>query len=325
MELLQALHSRDSATALKLIQSGIDLTTLPNKESFLFLVHEHGLNEVFDSLLDRNANVNEIFADNNTILHRMIVSNPRMIEQTLRCVNLTDDLNRKDALQRTYLIIACLTGFEEVVDALLAKGVSLDDQDDLGTTALIASLQCGKNNIHMKLLDAGANIHLHNKSFDTALSVAVLRDFTPLAKRLLEMKADVNTMTTYGTLPLHNAAFNGNLELLKLLIEQKADINAPDGNTKTTALMTALLHCNYECASYLLDLKADVDAVNLGKESPLLMLCKSYHFRDKLDRSPHIQSMIAIASRLRNDINRETVLSLAIEKDFPEMVSLLSS
>lgn len=322
MELLQALHSGNSATALKLIQSGIDLTTLPNKESFLFLAHEHGLNEVFDSLLDRNANVNEILKDNNTILHRMIVSNPRMIEQTLRCVNLTDDLNRKDALQRTYLIIACLTGFEEVVDALLAKGVSLDDQDDLGTTALIASLQ---NNIHMKLLDAGANIHLCNKSFDTPLSVAVLRDFTPLAKRLLEMKADVNIRTEYGTLPLHNAAFNGNLELLKLLIEQKADINAPDGNTKTTALMTALLHCNYECASYLLDLKADVDAVNLGKESPLLMLCKSYLFCDKLDRSPHIQSMIAIASRLRNDINKETALSLAIEKDFPEMVSLLSS
>jgi len=325
MELLQALHASDSATALKLIQSGIDLTTLPDKESFLFLAHKYYMREVFDCLLDHNANVNEIFEDGSTILHRMIIANPRMIEQTLRCLDLTDDLNRKDALQRTYLIIASLIGFEEVVDALLAKGVSLDDQDDSGTTALIASLQCGKNNIHMKLLDAGANIHLCNESFDTALSVAVLRDFTPLAKRLIEMKANVKIMTTYGVLPLLNAAFNGNLELLKLLIDQKADINAPDDNTKTTALMTALLHCNYECASYLLDLKADVDAVNLGKETPLLMLCKSYLFRDKLERSPHIQSMLAIASRLRNDINRETALSLAIEKDFPEMVELLSS
>jgi len=80
----------------------------------------------------------------------------------------------------TPLIAAVKVNSEDVVAALLAQGVRVNDQDSEGNTALTLAVKNGNLRIVQRLLKANADVTLKTprkdvKDYDTALSIALQR------------------------------------------------------------------------------------------------------------------------------------------------------
>lgn len=104
------------------------------------------------------------------------------------------------------LALAAELGHTEIVNALIAAGVDVNQGDSEGWTPLMAAAGGGHTAIVEKLLAAGAN---------------------------------VNAQTAFGLTPLMAAAAKGQTATVKQLIAAGADLNAKDQNS-WTALVWAL-------------------------------------------------------------------------------------
>jgi ankyrin repeat protein len=80
------------------------------------------------------------------------------------------------------LIAAAAAGRPASVRSLLQARASVDAQNALGDTALIAAARAGNAEICSQLLHAGSNTRLRNQDKVTATDVANLRGFASVAQ-----------------------------------------------------------------------------------------------------------------------------------------------
>lgn len=158
------------------------------------------------------------------------------LEDVKRFLKEGADINARNSIGQTALLLALMYHHSEVVNFLKEHGAETDPgfgkrkriNDDLIYAACHGSLEEVKRS-----LDAGANINAKDNSGHTSLIGASCRGRLEIAKLLLDKGADVNAWGgPYGT-ALIAASVGGSYEAVKLLIDRGADINKKnsDGDT----------------------------------------------------------------------------------------------
>jgi uncharacterized protein len=132
------------------------------------------------------------------------------------------NINEKDELGFTLLMIAAINGYDELTKMLLHKGADLhvqtlaDDDDSRdewepgGDTALLFAVdRCclERKNCYIRticvLLEAGADVNAKNHIGDTALKLAFQHHNVEVARLLIEYGADLEKHTSYKCLPFY--------------------------------------------------------------------------------------------------------------------------
>ena len=83
------------------------------------------------------------------------------------------NINDKDTINQTPLIIASQNGCKDIVLALLGAGANIHHRNDQGENALISAAQEGHIDTVKLLLDAGADVNQSNADGETALDLAI--------------------------------------------------------------------------------------------------------------------------------------------------------
>jgi len=146
---------------------------------------------------------------------------------------------------------AALNGELKTVNESIEQGISVDNADELGRTALMFAAFNGHNEVIELLIANGASVNRENDEGRTPLMFAASGPFPETVLLLIENEADVNRSDSVEEwTPLMYAAAEGNNEVVALLLEHGADPNAMDtdgetatdfaqnnGHTQTVALL----------------------------------------------------------------------------------------
>ena len=97
------------------------------------------------------------------------------------------NINDRDTIDQTPLIIAAFNGCTDIVKMLLDAGANIEHKNDQGENALISAAQEGYIDTVKLLLDAGADVNQTNTDGETALDLAIrLRQKKELIELLRE-------------------------------------------------------------------------------------------------------------------------------------------
>ena len=83
------------------------------------------------------------------------------------------NINVRDIIDQTPLIIAAFNGCRDIVKMLLDAGANIEHKNDQGENALISAAQEGYIDVVNVLLDAGADVNQSNTDGETALELAI--------------------------------------------------------------------------------------------------------------------------------------------------------
>ena len=170
------------------------------------------------------------------------------------------------------------------LELLLRHGADMNIPGKGGDTPLLLALKHA-HRLVPRLLECGVNVNAMG-SYNSPL-VYALQGPSRFVPTLLEHGADVNAPEPYGPSPILSAIKYAKT-MLPLLLERGADVNVR-GCRGRTALMDACLEeacqeddeeteTNY--TEQILDLGADVDAVDEEGNSALMQLCNSYRYSE---------------------------------------------
>ena len=97
------------------------------------------------------------------------------------------NINVRDTIDQTPIIIASQNGCTDIVIMLLDTGADIHHRNDQGENALISAAQEGYIDVVKVLLDAGADVNQSNTDGETALDLAIrLRQKKELIELLRE-------------------------------------------------------------------------------------------------------------------------------------------
>lgn len=126
------------------------------------------------------------------------------------------------------LHIATISGFSEIVRALISGGADVNQADSRGMSALhYASYSTIDDPIMLitSLVEAGADIDALNDEEITPLLIAAMRGTTEIARLLVDAGADIEALTDYGETPLSVAVEQNHPEFVALMISAGAELN----------------------------------------------------------------------------------------------------
>jgi ankyrin repeat protein len=158
------------------------------------------------------------------------------LKQVKRLLATKRELNVADADGATPLHTASLLGNNDIVKALLEKGVAVDASNPYGRTPLINASQNGHVDVVKTLIAHGANVNAVDAYLldDTPLLYACKNGHFEIAKDLLQHGAKVNVVERERRLtPLHLASAFGYIDIVYVLLLNGANINAQDKDGKT--------------------------------------------------------------------------------------------
>jgi ankyrin repeat protein len=211
-----------------------------------------------------------------------------------------------------------------------AAGVSLNDIDESGKTALIYACDYeGSDDCAEFLLSKGADPDYGDSTTGSALSYACMYGHLKRVKLLVNAGANVNYKGGYGRTPLMyatGAEAEDCLEIMKILLEKGADPSARndgDDDAFTDALSATLWKIPVERFKLLIDYGYNVNSVKTKYyhgQTPLMWAC----FCGKLDAVKVL--LEAGADVNQKEKNGETAIISAMQsgpKDHPEIVEYL--
>jgi hypothetical protein len=146
--------------------------------------------------------------------------------------------SRKDG-SRTAIMLAARQRLSDVVPALLAKGADVNARNSLGATNLIVAAGEGDPMVVQALLANGAEVNAASNDGRTALMRAAGGE-TSILQALLAKGAVVNARDKDGGTTLMWAAWTGQTENVRVLLANGAEVNAAR-NDGWTALMLAAI------------------------------------------------------------------------------------
>lgn len=169
----------------------------------------------------------------------------------------------------TSLHIAAMVNAPKFVSELLKGKIDINQRCRAYGTALQIAAKFNHRGMVELLLSHGAAVTVADTEWGNALEPAAFEGDIDVVKLLLERGVDVNIKTgKYGG-ALQAAAKAGHVELILLLIEKGAEVNGL-GVDGRTALHVAAYEGHYEAVQALADNKANLDAMDDSRSTPLL-------------------------------------------------------
>ncbi|KAM9326229.1 CARD- and ANK-domain containing inflammasome adapter protein-like [Gastrophryne carolinensis] len=178
------------------------------------------------------------------------------------------DVNAKNDIQYTPLLLAAELGKAESAEALIQKGARLDERTPNLNTALHLAVQGGDAAITKLLLQKGMKANITGAGEQTPLHVAAFHNNRQLSDILLEAGANVNATTKESITALHIASQRNNLDVVESLVGHKANVNAKDKHSRTPLHFAAEGGSN-TLVHLLLNNKADPNIGDKDKKTPL--------------------------------------------------------
>jgi ankyrin repeat protein len=192
------------------------------------------------------------------------------------------------------------------VESLLDKGVNVNSKNSIGETLLIISIENKCKEITNLLLEKGADVNIQQDTFivgeeaipsyfkelvskpikpttvggRSALHWAVVKYDMDLIETLLAKGANIDAVDAQGQTPLHCAIIDGQTEIIKLLLSRGANVNIKDFQYDHTPLHYAVTFrygCKPEIINLLLEHGADIDAVDKKGLTPVCWACYANH------------------------------------------------
>ncbi|BGP24585.1 putative ankyrin-repeat protein [Rhodotorula toruloides] len=125
---------------------------------------------------------------------------------------------------------ACLDAFNNLSDGGFGekrRTKVLENQDEMGNTALISAAAIGNLEILTLLIGAGADVKAVNNKGQTALHYAASKGHVNIGRLLVSKGADINARDRANQLPLHRAASTGSVPFIHLILASKSP-NKPE-------------------------------------------------------------------------------------------------
>jgi ankyrin repeat protein len=186
------------------------------------------------------------------------------------------DVESKDLIGRTALILTTNRGIWGMFRLLLDRGANPDVKNSNGYTALMHAVAGGHTGIVRLILTRKADPAVNSTSVEEALVVAAKAGHDQIVELLLAQSADKETSNEEGETPLLSAAQSGHMQAVKLLLDHGADVEARDKQGHS-ALHWATKGGHESVVKLLLDHGADVEARDKQGHSALHWATKGGH------------------------------------------------
>lgn len=270
-------------------------------------------------------------------------------EQVAEALDDSYRLEKTNRSGHTPLIIAAAKGYDDLVEALLAKGAcvnvrdksgrsplmyasmknrvrilemlvtheaSLDTQDDRGKTALVLALEEGARDAARYLVSHGATPKIVPAKALAPLFLAIQLGDADLAEAILQTEADLRQVDEEGRTPLMLAIEQRLSALAATLIAANSPLDAADKSGKT-ALMYAAEANDLHTSRLLLARGADKDVADVDGWTALI-----YASKDADEQV--VRLLLATGARVNaRSATGETPLIWAVDAGDPKKVEAL--
>jgi len=171
------------------------------------------------------------------------------------------DINENDNLGVTALMLASEKGHAPVVSVLLENGADMSAADNNGEHAMMKAAKNGHIEVVKYFLDNGADVDMKDgRNKGTILCEAAKHGHADIVSMLIDQGADVNVKNDIGVDPLMEAATNGHDTIVTMLLKHGADGVNNGGKYGFTPLMQSAKFPRTVAA--LVDAGADVNTQN---------------------------------------------------------------
>lgn len=243
-----------------LVERGADVRHRDdNGMTALLFAAFNGQVDVASFLMEHGADARVRRNDGVTALHAAAWNGSDPLVRLL--VEAGADVNVRTAAGKTPLLsgVSGRAGLESV-RFLVENGADVHDRDRDGLTPMMYAAWNGLTDVVDYLMAEGVSPRARsNGDGQTALHLAANRGQTEAMGLLLESGVPVDAKTDFGWTPLYMTSLQGHVEAARLLLDSGADVDAA-GNDGTTVLMRAVDGDHWEFAEFLLSRGADADA-----------------------------------------------------------------
>lgn len=138
------------------------------------------------------------------------------------------------------LVEAAARGELAQVQRLLAAGVSVEQRDSSGRTAVLAATAGNHLDVVRALIARGADVNAQDQQRDSAFLLAGARGHTEIVRATLAAGADLTSTNRYGGTALIPACHYGHVDTVRLLLTTAIDVDHVN-NLGWTALLEAVI------------------------------------------------------------------------------------
>ncbi|XP_063922943.1 uncharacterized protein LOC135137260 [Zophobas morio] len=187
------------------------------------------------------------------------------------------DANMSNKINLTPLHLAAAYGHHNIVVTLIKYGAKANAQDEKKATPLHFACDGSYENIVNFLLLSGADSNVKTKKGVTPLCLCANKGSTGAALSLILSGADVNLPLNDGRTPLHLAAYNGHEHIVESLIAYGADTNPVESQNGYTPLHVASAHGHLQVVTLLLKANANPNFVDRDGITPVYLSSQNGH------------------------------------------------
>ena len=241
------------------------------------------------------------------------------IETVTQGLNEGISINEIDEKGFSALCYAARDGNDELLEFLISRGANVN------LAVKHPPLHLASNNNHRSsvklLIDGGVNLYQLDEYGYTAFETALEEGYYDVCDLFIEFGYNLSFENSEKVCALIKfvQAKNIPLETVVYLLENGANVNARE-NDGSTALINSIYHRNFELTKFLIDSGANVNVVNKDGESALLKAC-CFDSRDPENDYRIVEYLLDCgADPTVVDSEGNSCVYLAVLKDYPVSV-----